>query len=81
MRILLSLLALCGVIAIADLGLSPGANATVLTNDVRALKTEQAGVADLARTTCWWRNGRRVCSSARRGPRCWWHRGRRVCRW
>ena len=59
MRILLSLVALFAVIAIADVGLSPSANATVLTTDVHALKTEQAGVAELARTTCWWRNGRR----------------------
>ena len=81
MRILLSLVALFAVIAIADVGLSPSANATVLTTDVHALKTEQAGVAELARTTCWWRNGRRVCTSVHRGARCWWRNGRRICRW
>ena len=81
MKILLSLIALFGVIAIADVGLSPSANATVLTSDVHALKTEQAGVAELARTTCWWRNGRRVCTSRHTGPRCWWRNGRRICRW
>ena len=80
MRILLSLIALFGVIAIADIALSPSANATVLTSDVQALKAEQTGVAEKA-ATCWWRNGRRVCTSVHRGSRCWWRNGRRICRW
>ena len=46
MRILLSLIALLGVIAIADVGLSPSANATVLTTDVHALKTGQTSVVE-----------------------------------
>ena len=45
MRKLLSLIALFGVIAIADLALSPSANATVLPTGIHALKAEQAGVA------------------------------------
>ena len=77
---LLSLIALLGVIAIAGVASIPSANANVLTSDVHALKTEQAGVAELARTTCWWRNGRRVCTSVH-GQRCWWRNGRRICRW
>ena len=81
MRILLSLIALFGVIAIADIALSPSANATVLTSDVHALKAEQTGVAEKAAVRCWWRNGRRVCTSCHRGPRCWWRNGRRICRW
>jgi hypothetical protein len=81
MRKLLSLIALFGVIAIADIALSPSANATVLTTGIHALKTEQAGVAELARTTCWWRNGRRHCTTVHRRRHCWWHRGVRHCRW
>jgi hypothetical protein len=81
MRILLSLIALFGVLAVANIATSPSANATVLSTGIHTLKTEQAGVAELARTTCWWRNGRRVCTTRHSGPRCWWHRGRRVCRW
>ena len=77
---LLSLIALFGVIGFANVASIPSANATVLTSDVHALKTEQAGVAELSRTTCWWRNGRRVCTS-RHGQRCWWRNGRRICRW
>ena len=80
MRILLSLIALFGVIAIADIALSPSANATVLTTGIHALKAEQTGVAEKA-ATCWWRNGRRVCTSVHRGSRCWWRNGRRICRW
>ena len=83
MRILLSLVALFGVIAIADVGLSPSANATVLTTDVHALKIEQARGSRVARTTCWWRNGRRGYGYGRlwyHRP-CWWRNGRRICRW
>ncbi len=80
MRILLSLIALFGVIAIADIGLSPNANATALTSDVHALKAGQTGVAEKTAVVCRWRNGRRVCTSVHR-QRCWWHRGRRICRW
>ena len=68
MRILLSLIALFGVIAIADIALSPSANATVLTTGIHALKAEQTGVAEKTAVRCWWRNGRRHCTSWRRGP-------------
>jgi hypothetical protein len=61
MRKLLSLIALFGVIAIADIALSPSANATVLTTGVHALKAEQAGVVEKTAVRCWWRNGRRIC--------------------
>jgi hypothetical protein len=81
MRILLSLIALFGVIAIADIALSPCANATVLTTGIHALKAEQTGVAEKAAVGCVWRNGRRHCTSVHRGPRCWWRNGRRICRW
>ena len=81
MRILLSLIALFGVIAIADIGLSPSANATVLTTGIHALKAEQTVVAEKTAVGCVWRNGRRVCTSVHRGSRCWWRNGRRICRW
>ena len=62
MRRLLSLIALFGVIAIAGIASIPSANATVLTTGIHALKAEQTGVAEKT-ATCWWRNGRRVCTS------------------
>jgi hypothetical protein len=81
MRILFSLIALFGVIAIADIGLSPSANATVITTGIHALKAEQAGVAEKAGTRCWWRDGRRHCVwvGPRRDLRCVWRNGRRIC--
>jgi hypothetical protein len=84
MRILLSLIALFGAIAIADIAISPNANATTLAAGAHALQGQQAGMVEEARYTCWWRNGRRHCRwvGHRRGPRhCWWRNGRRVCRW
>ena len=82
MKLFLALIALFGVIAIADIAVSPSANATTLTTGVHALKSEQSGVVEKARTTCWLRNGRRHCRWV--GPRrrhCWWRHGRRICRW
>jgi hypothetical protein len=77
---LLSLIALFGVIAIANIASIPSANATVLTTDVQALKTEQTVVVEKTAMRCWWRNGRRHCRWV--GPRhCWWRNGRRICRW
>ena len=80
MRRSFSLIALFGVIAIAGVASISSANATVLTTGIHALKAEQTGVAEKA-ATCWWRNGRRVCTSVHRGSRCWWRNGRRICRW
>ena len=48
MRKLQSLIALFGVIAITGAFSSPSANATVLTSDVHALKTEQTSFVDKA---------------------------------
>ena len=48
MRKLQSLIALFGVIAITGVFSSPSANATVLTSDVHALKTEQTSFVDKA---------------------------------
>lgn len=83
MRMLLSLIALFGVITIADVAVSPSANATTLTTSIQTLQAEQSGIAEQARTTCWWRNGRRHCAwvGPRRGARCVWRHGRRICRW
>jgi hypothetical protein len=83
MRMLLSLIALFGVIAIADVAVSPSANAATLTTSVQTLNAEQTGIAEQARMRCWWRNGRRHCAwvGPRRGARCVWRHGRRWCRW
>jgi len=80
MKELLSLIALFGVIAITDIALSPNASATVLNTGIHALNAEQAGVAEKTAVRCWWRNGRRHCTSWHR-QRCWWRHGRRICRW
>lgn len=82
MKMLLSLIALFGVIAIADVAVSPSANAATLNTGIHALKAEQSGVVEQARMRCWWRNGRRHCRwIGPRGPRCVWRHGRRICRW
>lgn len=82
MKMFLSLIALFGVIAIADVAVSPSANATTLTTSIQALNTQHAGAVQQARMSCWWRNGRRHCRWI--GPprrNCWWRNGRRICRW
>jgi hypothetical protein len=84
MKLLLSLIALFGVIAIADIAVSPSANATTLSTSVNTLKGEHQSVAEQVRYRCWWRYGRRHCRwvGPWRGHRhCWWRHGRRVCRW
>ena len=88
---LLSLIALFGVIVIADVGLSPSANATVLTTDVHALKTGQTSVVEKAYyRRGYYRGGYYRRGYYRRGygyggygygRRCWWRYGRRICRW
>jgi hypothetical protein len=90
MKILLSLIALFGVIIIADVGLSPSASATVLTNDVHALKTGQTSVVEKAYyRRGFYRGGYYRRGYYRRGygygygygRRCWWRYGRRICRY
>lgn len=84
MKLLLSLIALFGVIVIADVAVSPSANAMTVTTGINGLKAQQSGVAEHVRYRCWWRHGRRHCGwvGPRRGHRhCWWRHGRRHCRW
>jgi hypothetical protein len=88
MRILLSLVALFGLLAIADIGLSPSANATTLTSGVQALKAEKTSVAEKAYyRRGYYRGGYYRRGYYRRGygygygRRCWWRYGRRICRW
>ncbi len=89
MRMLLSLIAVFGLLAIADIGLSPSANATSLTSSVQALKAEKTGVTEkVYYRRRYYRGGRRYYGGYYRrgygygyGRRCWWRYGRRICRW
>ena len=84
MKLLLSIIALFGVIAVTDIAVSASANATTLTTGIQVLKTERTAVAEKTAYRCWWRHGRRHCRwvAPWRGHRhCWWRHGRRFCRW
>jgi hypothetical protein len=89
MKMLLSLVALFGVIAIADVGLSPSANAAALATDVHALKVEKTSAVEKAYyRRGYYRGGyyrrgyyRRGYYGYGYGRRCWWRYGRRICRW
>jgi len=61
MRKLLSLIALCGAMALVAVGYAPRASAMQLPSGHLALKTDRVGAVQDIRYRCWWRNGYRRC--------------------